>query len=53
MWSVRAARIPFGHEVVPLYWRRMRRSIRRRAARKVAARQEQATPTAGRSPASA
>jgi hypothetical protein len=53
MWSVRAARIPFGHEVVPLYWRRMRRSIRRRAARKAAARQEQATPKPGRSPASA
>jgi hypothetical protein len=35
MWSVRAARIPLGHEVVPLYWRRMRRSIRRRAARRL------------------
>ena len=47
-WSVRMARVPLGHELLPLYWRRMRRSLRRRAARKAAARQEQARPAPGR-----
>jgi hypothetical protein len=36
--AVRAARIPAGREIVPFYWRRVRRSIRRRAARKAAER---------------
>jgi hypothetical protein len=35
-WHVRAARIPTGHEIVPLYWRRIQRSLRRRAARRAA-----------------
>jgi len=30
-WTVRAARIPTGHEILPFYWRRIQRSIRRRA----------------------
>jgi hypothetical protein len=33
-WSVRAARIPTGRELVPFYWRRVQRSIHRRAARR-------------------
>jgi len=37
-WAVRAARIPAGREILPFYWRRMRRSIRRQAARKAAER---------------
>ena len=37
-WAVRAARIPAGHEIVPFYLRRVQRSIRRRAARRTAAR---------------
>lgn len=36
-WTVRAARIPHGHELLPFYGRRIQRSIRRRAARKAAA----------------
>jgi Family of unknown function (DUF6625) len=32
--SVLAARIPAGHELLPFYWHRIRRSIDRRAARK-------------------
>jgi hypothetical protein len=36
-WTIRAARIPTGHELLPFYWRRMQRSIRRRAAQKAAA----------------
>jgi hypothetical protein len=28
-WAVRAARVPTGHELVPFYWRRLQRSIRR------------------------
>jgi len=36
-WAVRAARIPLGRELLPFYWRRARRSVRRRAARKAAA----------------
>lgn len=32
--TVRAAKIPTGHEVVAFYWRRMQRNIRRRATRK-------------------
>jgi hypothetical protein len=36
-WTVRAARIPTGHELLPFYGRRMQRSIRRRAARRTAA----------------
>ena len=39
-WAVRAARIPVGRELVPFYWRRLRRSIRRRAARKAAERSQ-------------
>lgn len=35
-WTIRAARIPVGHEMFGLYWRRMQRSIRRRTARKAA-----------------
>ena len=41
-WAVRAARIPTGHEIIPFYWRRVQRSIRRRAARKAAATRERA-----------
>ena len=37
-WTVRRAMVPTGRESVPLYWRRMRRSLRRRAARKAARR---------------
>jgi hypothetical protein len=37
-WDVRRARVPIGREIGPLYWRRMTRSIRRRAARKAAER---------------
>jgi hypothetical protein len=37
-WAVRRAMVPTGHEIVSLYWRRMRRSVRRRAARKAAER---------------
>ncbi len=33
-WSVRAARVPGGHEIGPFYWRRIQRSLRRRAARR-------------------
>ena len=33
-WVVRAARIPAGRELVPFYWRRMTRAVRRRAARR-------------------
>ncbi len=36
-WSVRAARIPRGHELLPFYVRRMQRSRRRRATRRAAA----------------
>lgn len=36
-WTVRTARIPTGRELLPFYWRRVQRSIRRRAARKVPA----------------
>jgi hypothetical protein len=36
-WSVRAARIPAGREIVPFYWRRLQRALRRRAARSRAA----------------
>jgi hypothetical protein len=35
-WNVRGARIPTGHEILPFYWRRIRRSLRRRAARRAA-----------------
>jgi hypothetical protein len=35
-WSVRAARIPRGREIVSFYWRRLQRSIQRRAARRAA-----------------
>ena len=31
-WAVRAARVPAGHEIVPFYWRRVQRHIRRRRA---------------------
>ncbi len=34
--AVHSARFPLGREVVPFYWRRMRRSVRRRAARRAA-----------------
>ena len=37
-WAVRSAVLPLGHEIVPFYWRRMLRSVRRRAARKAAGR---------------
>jgi hypothetical protein len=37
-WAVRSARLPLGRELVPFYWRRMRRSVRRRAARRAAER---------------
>jgi hypothetical protein len=37
-WTVRRALVPTGREIVPLYWRRMRRSLRRRAARRAAER---------------
>jgi hypothetical protein len=33
-WMIRAATIPLGHELLPFYWRRIRRSVRRRAAGK-------------------
>jgi hypothetical protein len=33
-WAIRAARIPAGRELVPHYIRRIRRSVRRRAARR-------------------
>jgi hypothetical protein len=36
-WSVRAARIPRGHELLPFYIRRMQRWRRRRATRRAAA----------------
>ena len=36
-WSVRAARLPLGRELVPFHLRRVQRSIRRRRARKAAA----------------
>jgi hypothetical protein len=36
-WSVRAARVPLGHEVLPFYGRRVQRWHRRRAARRAAA----------------
>ena len=36
-WSVRAARIPRGYELVPLYVRRIQRWRRRRATRRAAA----------------
>jgi hypothetical protein len=36
-WSVRAARIPRGHEVAPFYVRRVQRWLRRRATRRAAA----------------
>ena len=32
-WRIRAATIPFGHEMLPFYWRRIRRNIRRHRAR--------------------
>ena len=35
-WSVRAARIPLGHELLPLYVRRVQRWHRRRATRRAA-----------------
>jgi hypothetical protein len=38
-WAVRAARLPTGAEIVPFYWRRVRRNLRRRAARRAAAQQ--------------
>jgi hypothetical protein len=41
--AIRAARIPTGRELLPLYVRRVQRSIRRRAARKAAGRQFRAT----------
>jgi hypothetical protein len=31
-WTVRAARIPTGRELVPFYWRRLERNLRRRKA---------------------
>jgi hypothetical protein len=34
--AVRSARIPTGHELVPFYWRRVQRSIRRRRLRRAA-----------------
>jgi hypothetical protein len=37
-WTVRAARIPTGRELLPFYVRRVQRNIRRRAARRAAAR---------------
>jgi hypothetical protein len=46
-WNVRAARIPTGHEILPFYWRRIQRSLRRRAARR-AAEDRQAQPTVTR-----
>jgi hypothetical protein len=36
-WSVRAARIPLGHELLPFYARRVQRWRRRRATRRAAA----------------
>jgi hypothetical protein len=33
-WTIRAARIPAGRELLPFFVRRMQRSVRRRAARK-------------------
>ena len=36
-WSVRAARIPLGHELLPFYARRLQRWRRRRATRRAAA----------------
>jgi hypothetical protein len=47
--AIRAARIPAGREVVPFYGRRMLRSIRRRAARRAAARARAVTTTGERS----
>ena len=37
-WTVRRALVPTGRDIVPLYWRRLRRGLRRRAARKAAER---------------
>lgn len=53
-WTVLAARFATGHEVLPLYWRRMQRSVRRRAARRTAGRPVVAAETReGRPPAAA
>lgn len=35
-WAVLAARFATGHEILPLYWRRVQRGVRRRAARRAA-----------------
>jgi hypothetical protein len=35
-WTVRATQIPRGYEIAPFYWRRLRRNIRRRRARRAA-----------------
>jgi hypothetical protein len=39
-WDVRASRIPTGHELLPFYWRRVQRSLRRRRHRRRLAREE-------------
>ncbi len=44
--SIRAARIPTGHEIVPFYVRRLQRNIRRRAARRRAAAERSRTVSA-------
>jgi len=33
-WSVAAARVAFGPEIVPFYWQKLQRTLRRRAARR-------------------
>jgi hypothetical protein len=45
-WSVRAARVPWGREIVPFYWRRWLRSLQRRAARAAASSELDRVPQA-------
>jgi hypothetical protein len=43
-WSVRAARVPWGREIVPFYWRRLQRSLQRRAARRAVSSEPERVP---------
>jgi uncharacterized protein DUF6625 len=45
-WSVRAARVPWGREIVPFYWRRLQRSLQRRAARRTVSSEPDRVPQA-------
>ncbi len=45
-WSVRAARVPWGHEIVPFYWRRLQRSLQRWAARRTVSSEPDRVPQA-------